>query len=509
MKLSQKIPALVCALLFLLTLAGGIGGGISYRCFAQYHEQVELLEELDRQVVRIHIDLKEAIKAWKNLLIRGKDFKQFEQKLDDLNVHFDAANKDLRELQLKVPSEEMRAQVSQVLLMMAETRKGYEVALSAFEENGRDLAAADRVAHGVDLKTVAALKDLERSLVDYSAQVRDGAFRSGERAVISSILIMVFITVSGAIVSVKLSHSMTKPLVAAAGEAQRIARGDLTGYLRAENNDECGQLTQALNRMRGDLSLLVGQIREQASICSLASADIAKGNQELSDRTEVQSHALEKLVGAMNDFQNTVIENTDHASTVSVLASAANDAAGTGAKVIEDMRNTMHAISESSEKISEITSLIDAIAFQTNILALNAAVEAARAGEQGRGFAVVASEVRSLAARAREAAKQIKGLTEQSAQRVKQGVALTDRTTAVISSVKVSVDRVHQLTNLIHNASQQQADNVEMLRSTLQLIDAGTQQNTALVGEVAGSARELNQQSGQLSRVVTVFKLAR
>ena len=209
----------------------------------------------------------------------------------------------------------------------------------------------------------------------------------------------------------------------------------------------------------------------------------------------------------MHEFQQLVITNTDHASNVSALASSANTAAEDGALVMNDMRQNMQAIRDSSIQIAEITVLIDAIAFQTNILALNAAVEAARAGEQGRGFAVVANEVRSLAARAGEAAKQIRYLIEQSTHKVRQGVILADKTTAAIVQVKSSVDSVHQLTSAIYKASIVQKDRVESLKSTLQLIDAGTQQNAALVEQVAASAQGLSDQSAQLETLVATFKL--
>jgi methyl-accepting chemotaxis protein len=239
----------------------------------------------------------------------------------------------------------------------------------------------------------------------------------------------------------------------------------------------------------------------------VASAEIAQGNNDLSRRTEEQASALEETAASMEQLSATVKQNADNAKQANQLAMGASTVAVKGGEVVSQVVTTMKGINDSSKKIADIISVIDGIAFQTNILALNAAVEAARAGEQGRGFAVVASEVRSLAGRSADAAKEIKGLITASVERVEQGTALVDEAGATMTEVVTSIRRVTDIMGEISAASSEQSAGVAQVGEAITLMDQATQQNAALVEESAAAAESLKQQAQQLVQAVQVFEL--
>jgi methyl-accepting chemotaxis protein len=238
-----------------------------------------------------------------------------------------------------------------------------------------------------------------------------------------------------------------------------------------------------------------------------ASAEIAQGNNDLSARTESQASALEQTSAAMEQLGATVVQNADSAAQANQLARNASSVAVQGGQVVGQVVETMKGINDSSRKIADIISVIDGIAFQTNILALNAAVEAARAGEQGRGFAVVASEVRSLAGRSAEAAKEIKGLIIDSVRRVEQGSALVDRAGVTMTEVVNAIKRVTDLVGEISSASKEQSIGVAQVGEAITQMDQATQQNAALVEEMAAAASSLKSQASDLVGTVELFKL--
>ena len=252
---------------------------------------------------------------------------------------------------------------------------------------------------------------------------------------------------------------------------------------------------------------VVGNVRQGAEGVSTASAEIASGNNDLSARTEQQASALEETAASMEELGSTVKQNAENARQANQLALSASEVAVRGGEVVGQVVETMKGINESSQKIADIISVIDGIAFQTNILALNAAVEAARAGEQGRGFAVVASEVRSLAGRSAEAAKEIKGLIHASVERVEHGTALVDQAGTTMSEVVSSIKRVTDIMGEISAASNEQAAGVAQIGEAVQQMDQATQQNAALVEEMAAAASSLKSQAGDLVDTVRVFKL--
>ena len=306
-----------------------------------------------------------------------------------------------------------------------------------------------------------------------------------------------------------ISEMVTRPLVRAVKLAESVAAGDLrSDNITIDSRDETGQLLAALQRMTVSLATMVGSVRQSADGIATASSEIATGNQDLSARTEQQASALQQTASSMQQMTATVQHNADSSRQASQLASSAADVAGRGGQVVEQVVTTMGEISASSKRIADIISVIDGIAFQTNILALNAAVEAARAGEQGRGFAVVASEVRSLAQRSAGAAKEIKGLINASVERVEQGSALVDRAGATMTEVVASIRRVTDIMGEISAASTEQSAGVAQVGEAVAQMDQATQQNAALVEEGAAAAESLRDQAQQLVQTVAVFKLS-
>jgi len=326
------------------------------------------------------------------------------------------------------------------------------------------------------------------------------------RNIFALVGIVLVLALSGALYAM-LRRLVLAPMARAVLAAKSIAQGDLSTQMQIDHNDEVGQLMLAMNSIGQGLSGVVQSVRQGSEGVATASAEIAQGNSDLSARTEAQASALEETAASMEQLSATVRQNTDRARQANQLAQGASSVAIQGGEVVAQVVQTMKGINESSRKISDIISVIDGIAFQTNILALNAAVEAARAGEQGRGFAVVASEVRSLAGRSAEAAKEIKSLINASVARVEQGTAQVDEAGATMTEVVGSISRVTDLMGEISGASNEQSLGVAQVGEAVTQMDQATQQNAALVEQMAAAASSLKSQAQDLVNVVAVFKL--
>ncbi|MBQ5942396.1 MCP four helix bundle domain-containing protein [Massilia sp. AB1] len=288
--------------------------------------------------------------------------------------------------------------------------------------------------------------------------------------------------------------------------AGSIAHGDLSIAIETKESDR-GSLLVEMKEMRNSLVGIVEQVRRGTETIGTASREIAAGNIDLSSRTELQASSLEKTASAMEELTSTVKQNADNAREANALAATASDVARKGGDVVSQVVGTMGEINNSASKIADIIGVIDGIAFQTNILALNAAVEAARAGEQGRGFAVVASEVRNLAQRSAAAAKEIKTLIGDSVEKVERGTKLVGQAGVTMDEVVASVRRVTDIMSEIANASAEQSAGIEQVNMSIIEMDSMTQQNAALVEEAAAAAQSLQDQAGELARVVSIFKL--
>jgi methyl-accepting chemotaxis protein len=329
-----------------------------------------------------------------------------------------------------------------------------------------------------------------------TASIQRAMWLTGGIALVVAVLVAIYIT-----------RSVVNPINQAVAVSRAVADGDLSQQFEVTSTNETGQLLLALQAMQTSLAKVMGSVHQTAQSVATSSAEIAHGNQDLSQRTEAQASSLEETAASMEQLSSTVKQNADNAKQANQLAQGASSVAVRGGAVVSQVVQTMKGINASSRKIADIISVIDGIAFQTNILALNAAVEAARAGEQGRGFAVVASEVRSLAGRSADAAKEIKSLINASVERVDHGTVLVDQAGITMAEVVESIKRVTDIMGEISAASSEQSSGVSQIGQAVTQMDQVTQQNAALVEEAAAAAESLKQQAQQLVQVVAEFKL--
>jgi len=308
------------------------------------------------------------------------------------------------------------------------------------------------------------------------------------------------------VLAVWLTRSIVVPIRQAVDCTHSIARGDLTRPITVQGRDEVAELLASLSDMQARLRLMVMNVRQEAEAMSCATSQIAKGNEDLAERTAGQASSLEEAAASMEEFGTAVRNNAEHASKTNELVQVASRVAAQGGEVVGRVVGTMKDINASSKRIGDIISVIDGIAFQTNILALNAAVEAARAGEQGRGFAVVASEVRALAQRSAAAAKEITALISDSVGKVASGTEQVDRAGATMDEVVTAINRVTTLMAEIITASREQEAVVAQVGGTVSQLDQVTQQNANLVEEIAGASEQLSQDADKLVELVAQFK---
>lgn len=381
--------------------------------------------------------------------------------------------------------------------------------LQLMNEGKADEAAKER-ANSTTPAGNETLKAIS-TLVEAARKATETGFTKAKSSLSTWTYTNVFVLLVNVVLACFIAMWMVNHTVGAMGKAkalaQAVASGDLTSRVDVTSNDEAGELMAALKAMQDSLVKVVSEVRHGAETVATASAEIAQGNQDLSARTESQASSLEETAASMEQLSSTVRQNADSARTANQLAVSASTIAVEGGNVVGQVVETMKDINASSRKISDIISVIDGIAFQTNILALNAAVEAARAGEQGRGFAVVASEVRSLAGRSAEAAKEIKSLINASVERVEHGTTLVDQAGVTMTEVVTSIKRVTDLMGEISSASNEQSLGVAQVGEAVSQMDQTTQQNAALVEEMAAAASGLKNQAQDLVQTVAGFNL--
>lgn len=367
------------------------------------------------------------------------------------------------------------------------------------EINGRDITTK-----GAQFSTL---------LEKFQSQTKDNvqAIVTDREQEYNMVVVLVLTGLAAAMALVVAVHLLRRivltPLNRAVNLLDQVAAGDLNVTVATTGNNEIGQLFAAINSMQQSLLRTVSRVHASARVINLGAKDIATGNQNLSARTETQVSSLQQTAASMEQLTSTVKQNADNAVQANELALSASETAVKGGAVVAQMVDTMQAINTSSRKIVDIISVIDGIAFQTNILALNAAVEAARAGEQGRGFAVVASEVRSLAQRSASAAREIKELITDSVDKVDSGSKLVEHAGVTMQEVVDSVRRVTDIVGEISAASREQSAGILQVNQAITQMDSVTQQNAALVEQAAAAAKSLQNQAMTLAEVVSVFAL--
>ncbi len=419
--------------------------------------------------------------------------KESEEKLTDA---INAAQTSLTFLYQSL-SAEQRETLAPVLTIVNNYEEQVLAYMPAYQEEIAQAGQMRVVAEQLNTVVKSLLSD---QLAASQADIRSATLQMSITALITLLL--------GLLISWFISRQITTPLGSTLSMAEKIATGDLTMSINTTRKDELGQLMSAMSKMNDNLHNMIDDIRVGVSQISNASSEIVAGNTDLSSRTEQQAAAVEQTAASMEQLTATVKQNADNAHHANKLAISASQTAKQGGEQVNNVVQTMTAIESSSKRIAEITSVINSIAFQTNILALNAAVEAARAGEQGRGFAVVASEVRSLAQRSSQAAKEIEGLISESVTQVSRGATLVGNAGKTMNDIVTSITQVHDIMGEIATASDEQSRGISQVSQAIVEMDSTTQQNAALVEQSSAAADSLEEQARLLKQAVSVFRLA-
>ena len=444
----------------------------------------------------------------RNILLL-KDAQQIKSESDRIVGAEKAIQAQLAELDKRLTDDQSRRLLANLLVAqknyLEKRDRVLKLVAEGTKEGAIDLLITDvRPVQSAYMGAVEQLIKQQHEMMQASGEEVDRNYQHASNMLIA--LAAIGLAMSGCI-AFSITRSITRPLNRAVAVAKTVAAGDLTSDIDTSGKDETAQLLGALKTMNDNLQGIVRQVRRGTDTIATATTEIASGNLDLSSRTEQQAGSLEETASAMEQLTSTVKQNADNARQANQLAVSASEVAMQGGSVVGKVVHTMESINESSKKIVDIISVIDGIAFQTNILALNAAVEAARAGEQGRGFAVVASEVRSLAQRSSAAAKEIKTLIDDSVSKVDVGSKLVVQAGATMTEVVASVRRVTDIVGEISSASQEQSDGIEQVNQAITQMDETTQQNAALVEQAAAAAQSLQDQATMLTQVVSVFKL--
>jgi methyl-accepting chemotaxis protein len=451
---------------------------------------------------------KDQVQQWMNVLVRGHDPDALEKSWKQFTFREREVRRGAEKLRGVIELARARVLLDQFLVKHAAMGVKYREALESFKASGFDARKIEAEVKGIDAEPADLLEELVKVMRDEAQSAVASARLQATRGLGLSLGVIAAAALLALLAcGLLIMRTVVRPLAHAVSVVDRVAAGDLTVKVEASSQDETGRLLLGLLKMRDGLAQAVSMIRSSADGVGVASKQIAVGHADLSSRTEEQAASLEETASSMEELATTVKQNTDSARQASALASGTSDTASKGGQAMINVVDTMGGISQASKKIADIVSVIDSIAFQTNILALNAAVEAARAGEQGRGFAVVAAEVRALAQRSATAAKEIKGLIQNSVSRIGEGTKLVESAGATMQEIVVSVKQVTRMMSEIAAASHEQLMGIEQVSGAVTQMDRVVQQNAALVQESAAAAQNMADQAEQLMESVAHFRL--
>lgn len=516
LRISSKLLVLAGALLAALVLLGGY----SVHALLQAQGRQQLALQRKQQVLETVVGVRAAqvsfklqVQEWKDLLLRGHDsgdyahyFAAFKQARETTEADLDRVGRSMSAL--GAPTDGL----DRVKVMHADLTAQYLAALREFAiERPETTQVVDRLVRGKDRPLNTQIEMVVASIQAMAAreteQLNAAAVADTRAAALAMLVLLLSLLGAALALAVWIGRDIAQPMQEAVATARRVASGDLSAVLTSNRRDEVGQLLSALGQMTASLESLIREVQLGGQSVAETSSQIAAGNIDLSQRTEEQAATLEETASQMEELTTTVHQNAENARQASDFAANAADMAREGGQAVSRFVGTMGEISASSRRISEITSVIDDIAFQTNILALNAAVEAARAGAHGRGFAVVATEVRQLAHRSAAAAREIKGLVGSSVEKVDQGARLVDSAGRTMQEAVDAVGKVSLLIAEIAAASKEQSVGIEQVNTAVSQMDQVLQQNASMVEEASAATDAMKDEAASLVAMMARFKL--